>query len=284
MKIMVLFFLATSTSLFGGDKEKLTALLTSKPQKAAFLTGLSEMKLSKVSDLEARFFFGMKTRDWPFLFKLLPTYDSVRSEQLKGLLLMEEREFIALGLCIKAKKAMDEGDNTAFEKHAKQAFWEDPRIADLLEKWIGEHRQSQLRVPLDVELLDLDGTKITLKKLMEGHKAVILDFWASWCGPCLATFPELPAHAARVKKKGVIWVGLNTESNIKIAAKFAKQHNITSPWLSEPSSRPYSKLLKVDSIPRTIMITPDGKIHFNGHPQDPSLDRAVDKLIALDKK
>ncbi len=284
MKTFILFFLVAGSSLFGGQKEKLMALLTSNPQKSAFLSGLTEFKLAEVPDLEARFFFGMKTRDWPFLYELIPTYDNVVDKGIKGLLLMDEREFVALGLCIKAKKALDEGDDASFEIYAKQAFWEDPRIADLLEKWITQHRQAQLRVPLDVELLDLDGTKITLQKLMEGRKAVILDFWASWCGPCIGTFPELPAHAAAVDKKGVVWVGLNTESNIKIANKFAKQHNITSPWLAEPSNRPYSKLLKVDSIPRTVMITPDGKIVFNGHPQDPSLDQAVDRLISSDKK
>jgi hypothetical protein len=42
--------------------------------------------------------------------------------------------------------------------------------------------------------------------------------------------------------------------------------------------RPYSKLLEIDSIPRMILVAPDGKVLFNGHPQDQGLWSALQKL------
>ena len=52
------------------------------------------------------------------------------------------------------------------------------------------------------------------------------------------------------------------------------------PWLVEPPDRPYSKAFELDSIPRMILLSPEGKVLFNGHPEDPALWAALKKIDA----
>jgi hypothetical protein len=75
-------------------------------------------------------------------------------------------------------------------------------------------------------------------------------------------------------------VGLNTESNASIAAKVKQQKNISLPWLVEPKGEPYSGLLNIDSIPRMVLVSPEGKVLYNGHPSDPALKEALAKIGA----
>jgi hypothetical protein len=50
------------------------------------------------------------------------------------------------------------------------------------------------------------------------------------------------------------------------------------PWVLEPREQPLSKLLRIDSIPRAVLVTPDGKIAFSGHPEDRELETALSKI------
>jgi hypothetical protein len=48
----------------------------------------------------------------------------------------------------------------------------------------------------------------------------------------------------------------------------------------EPPDRPYSKVFEIQSIPRMILLSPEGKVLFNGHPEDPALWAALKKIDA----
>ena len=49
-------------------------------------------------------------------------------------------------------------------------------------------------------------------------------------------------------------------------------------WLVEPNGKPFSELLKISSIPRMILLSPEGRVLFNGHPHDPALWTALKKI------
>jgi hypothetical protein len=49
-------------------------------------------------------------------------------------------------------------------------------------------------------------------------------------------------------------------------------------WLVEPADRPLSRLLEVDTIPHVVLISPDGKVLYAGHPSDAGLTAALAKL------
>lgn len=139
---------------------------------------------------------------------------------------------------------------------------------------------ANLKVPMDLEIETSAGEKTTLGDLAKGKKGVLLDFWASWCGPCMNLMPELQKKAKKLGSKGILVAGMNTENAGK-AESVREKRKIGFTWLVEPEGRPLSQMLKINSIPRMILVAPDGKVLFNGHPMD---DELVSTLADLGVK
>ena len=139
---------------------------------------------------------------------------------------------------------------------------------------------ANLKVPMNLEIQTSAGEKTTLGDLAKGKKGVLLDFWASWCGPCMNLMPELQKKAKKLGSKGILVAGMNTENAGK-AESVRKKRKIGFTWLVEPDGRPLSQMLKINSIPRMILVAPDGKVLFNGHPMD---DELVSTLANLGVK
>jgi len=139
---------------------------------------------------------------------------------------------------------------------------------------------ANLKVPMDLEIQTSTGEKTTLGDLAQGKKGVLLDFWASWCGPCMNLMPELQKKSKKLGSKGILVAGMNTENAGK-AESVRKKRKIGFTWLVEPDGRPLSQMLKINSIPRMILVAPDGKVLFNGHPMD---DELVSTLADLGVK
>lgn len=122
-----------------------------------------------------------------------------------------------------------------------------------------------------------DGS-ISLEELIKDKKAVLLDFYTTWCGPCKQLMPELKKTSDKLAPQGVSVVGVNVDRNLAGAEGIKKQNGINFPWLVEGADETHSKHFKVDSYPRTVLLSQDGEVLFNGHPQDPSLKTALSKL------
>jgi thiol-disulfide isomerase/thioredoxin len=137
---------------------------------------------------------------------------------------------------------------------------------------------SKIQIPMDLPVALSNGGTTTLAQLSKGKKAVLLDFWASWCGPCMALMPELKKKAAALAPQGIVVAGMNTEAEPATAERSRKKLEIQFPWLVEPEDAPFSELLEIDSIPRMILISSEGKVLYNGHPQDPRLHAALAEL------
>jgi thiol-disulfide isomerase/thioredoxin len=119
----------------------------------------------------------------------------------------------------------------------------------------------------------------TLGDVLGKNKAVLLDFWASWCGPCMNLMPELRKKSEMLGKHGIVVAGMNTESDEAIADKVRGEKGMKDVvWLVEPKARPFSGVLDINSIPRMILLSPEGKVLFNGHPEDAALWTALKKL------
>ena len=162
-----------------------------------------------------------------------------------------------------------------------QAFMR-PRmeVAQARERKEEKKLMANLKVPMNLEIQTSAGEKTTLGDLAKGKKGVLLDFWASWCGPCMNLMPELQKKAKKLGSKGILVAGMNTENAGK-AESVRKKRKIGFTWLVEPEGRPLSQMLKINSIPRMILVAPDGKVLFNGHPMD---DELVSTLADLGVK
>ncbi|MBL9133515.1 MAG: TlpA family protein disulfide reductase, partial [Verrucomicrobiaceae bacterium] len=122
----------------------------------------------------------------------------------------------------------------------------------------------------------------TLADQLGGKKAILIDFWASWCGPCMQLMPSLKKKGEHLQPYDIVVIAMNKddENAESIAERIRKEQGMTIPWLVEPKERPYTKLFELDSIPRMVLISPKGNVLFNGHPEDPALWAALKKVNA----
>lgn len=103
-------------------------------------------------------------------------------------------------------------------------------------------------------------------------KVVILDFFAHWCGPCIASFPEMKSLYAELKPKGLEMVGFTTyygrykqEQGLTKDAEFAKmgeflkEHDL--PWPVVYGERSVFEAFGVTGIPHVVILDREGKVH-----------------------
>ncbi len=137
---------------------------------------------------------------------------------------------------------------------------------------------ADLGLPMSSKIMTSEGELVTLNSIIGDDKAVLLEFWASRVGPSMSTMDDLKEMAVELGKKGVVVAGINIEADQAIAESVRKDKKITMPWLVEPDTPPYRNALKIDTIPRAVLIDSEGRILFNGLKSDKSLDAAIQSI------
>ncbi|MGE9294405.1 MAG: TlpA family protein disulfide reductase [Puniceicoccales bacterium] len=244
--------------------------------------GASDMELT-ILETMAYYQFGMneqadaKIADVKKAIPEIEKTDGPNSENARA-----ARAIVLMG---DARKSWDKGDIDAASALIGQAFVQVPEVAQAIAgEWVNTYWQDKVMadvtIPMDKPLAIAAGGETTLGDLVKGNKAVYIDFWASWCGPCMQAMPELKARAAEYSAKGIVFAGVNLEDAAS-AEKVAKDLDISSTplkWLLETEAFPLSDLLNITSIPHVALISPEGKVLWLGHPADPALMQAVAKL------
>jgi peroxiredoxin len=100
------------------------------------------------------------------------------------------------------------------------------------------------------------GSRIRLSAL-EGN-VVVLDFWASWCRPCVAQAGILSDVVKRHPSANLVVIGVNTADNPEQAQKFASQHRL--PYASVLDTGEVADAYSARSLPTLIVIAPSGRI------------------------
>jgi len=133
-------------------------------------------------------------------------------------------------------------------------------------------------------LAGLDGKKVSLEELK--GKTVIIDFWATWCGPCKASFPGMQKAVNKfADDPNVKFLFINTwENNVddkkKNAEDFIKQNKYTFHVLLDNDNKVIDSY-KVDGIPTKFIIDKDGNIRFKSVGFDGNTDRLVEELSTM---
>lgn len=109
----------------------------------------------------------------------------------------------------------------------------------------------------DFELVDADGKTVRLSSLR--GKYVLLDFWASWCGPCRKEIPNMKKVYAEFKDRGLQVVGVSVDNSDKAWRKALEEEKMEYLQLHD-SKNITSKLYNYSGIPFIILISPEGII------------------------
>ncbi len=111
----------------------------------------------------------------------------------------------------------------------------------------------------DFALKDLNGNEIKLSD--QRGKAVVVDFWATWCGPCRAVMPHLQELSEEYAGKlEVLAVSLDQNPGSAVPP-FAKKHGLTFTMLADSRSPEVAQQWGgIRSIPTSFLVAPDGKV------------------------
>ncbi len=137
--------------------------------------------------------------------------------------------------------------------------------------WIGQAAP-------DFTLTDLNGKSVSLQSLR--GKAVLLNFWATWCGPCVVEMPHLEKLNREYKNKGVVILGVDDEE-AEVAQDFLKRHGYTFNTVID-AEKQVSRLYRINAIPQSFFITKEGKIaaYSRGTQNESALRAGIEKALA----
>lgn len=126
-------------------------------------------------------------------------------------------------------------------------------------------------------LTTLDGgTEISLSDLK--GKVVYIDFWASWCGPCRRSLPEVQALAKEYKGRDVQVLGVNLDRKLEAGVKYAADQNLGFPSVFDDGGQ-VAQSYGVRSIPSMLIVGPDGEVAYSSVGFDPKALPDIKKVI-----
>ncbi len=111
-------------------------------------------------------------------------------------------------------------------------------------------------------------------------KPVVLNFWASWCGPCKREAPELEKAFKKYSDKGVVFLGVAVQDTEEDAKKFIKKYGLTFPTGLD-SDQSLTDLYGVMGVPTTFIINKEGIIVYThlGAVTEDLLEDELEKLL-----
>ncbi|MBO3097623.1 TlpA disulfide reductase family protein [Gelidibacter pelagius] len=190
-----------------------------------------------------------------------------------------------------ATKDIKEAYKTAYLKKDPSATDVDAKIAAFDEEAYKTQVAEIKKTMLDEEapsfsLKDMDGKEVSLEALK--GKTVILDFWATWCGPCIASFPGMQEVVTKYKDDdSVALLFIDTfergPTREKMVEDFIKSNKYTFHVVYDPiieGSNDFEVASKYDitGIPTKVIIGPDGRMKFKSVGYSGSIERLVTEM------
>jgi peroxiredoxin len=131
----------------------------------------------------------------------------------------------------------------------------------------------------DFALRSMDRSNVRLSEHL--GQVVLINFWATWCGPCRQQMPQLDALYTKYQRAGFVIFGINIDEDTDEAMKMARTLGVQYPVLFD-ARKDVSRAYQLDSMPLTVLIDREGVVRFVAEGYKPSDDkRYADRLREL---
>ncbi len=117
----------------------------------------------------------------------------------------------------------------------------------------------------------------------KGEKVYVVEFWATWCPPCLTSIPHLTEMQKKFKDQGVVVIGI-TDEKVKTVNRFVEKMGDKMDYLvaideNKETSLAYMKAYGQNGIPHAFVVDKEGRVAWHGHPMN-GLGEALAKIVA----
>jgi thiol-disulfide isomerase/thioredoxin len=171
----------------------------------------------------------------------------------------------------------DDAAKAQFEKYVKMRPDGDPQRQRVL-RYISEPGLARARMAPAFAVNTLDGQHISLGDLT--GKVVLIDFWATWCGPCREALPHMQQIAKKFQGQPLVVLSVSLDSDEQKWKDFITKNGMT--WVQYRDggfTGPVANLFGVKAIPQTFTIDADGVLQ-DQHIGDASIEGKLKKLVA----
>lgn len=235
-------------------------------EAAEYLNKAVNLSEGKTVEINARYVKTLKSLNENDLFKTAENFvkSGNANDEIKEIL---KEEFV--------KKNGDEKDFRVYLNKLEEPFKTKIKIA--LQKEL-----ISLPAP-DFSLFNLNGVEINLKSLK--GKTIVIDFWATWCGPCLVSFPGLQKVVNKFNDdESVQFLFVNTWENVaekkSNATLFIEKNKYTFNVLMDEQNEVVAKF-KVEGIPTKFVIDKEGNIRFKSVGFSGNTEKMVEELTMM---
>jgi peroxiredoxin len=128
----------------------------------------------------------------------------------------------------------------------------------------------------DFTLKSAEGKNLRLKE--QRGQVVLVNFWASWCGPCRQEMPHLNRLYDKYKASGFTLLAVNIDDDARTGSATATKWGLKFPVLLD-ADKTVSKLYDLGSMPATVLIDRDGKVRFLHRGYREGTEEAYEKQI-----